>query len=157
MSLSYGESISVSIFTIHKMKKSTAIKLKQVSGLSIQAGVCLLLFLYLAAFLFPQGAPHVHIDQALHEGDACKKDACHIAIYHPGNKDGCHHKFHFTKAPEECLLCHSIVTRHLPLHIGLPQELVCATPSYTPSAKVGKEIALVISHDDRGPPFSLII
>ena len=139
------------------MARTISIRLRQLSHLGLQAGVCLLLFLYLVAFLFPQAtAPHVHIDQALHEGDVCKKDACHIAIYHPGRKDGCHHKFHFTKSPEECLLCHSIVTRHLPLQIALPQELVCATASCTPSAKVGKEIALIISHDDRGPPISLI-
>jgi hypothetical protein len=118
----------------------------------------LLLLLYLAAFLFPQGsAPHIHIDQALHEGDACKKDACHIAIYHPGNKAGCHHKFHFTKAPEECLLCHTIVTRHIPLYIIVPAELVCATPSFTPASKVGKDIAVTIVHDDRGPPPNAIL
>lgn len=135
------------------MNKSTTIKLKLAAGLSIQAGICLLLLLYLAAFLFPQGsAPHVHIDQALHEGDACKKDACHIAIYHPGNKDACHHKFHFTKAPEECLLCHTIITRHLPLQIIVPEELVSEVTSCTPTVIVGKGIVPNITHDDRGPP-----
>lgn len=136
------------------MAKTIARHLKQLSRLSLQAGVFLLLFLYMAAFLFPQGtAPHVHIDQALHEGDACRKDACHITIYHPGNKAGCHHKFHFTKAPEECLLCHSIVTRHLPLHIDVPEELVCATSYFSPSPIVGEVAAATIIHDDRGPPF----
>lgn len=135
------------------MARTISIRLRQLSHLGLQAGVCLLLFLYLAAFLFPQAtAPHVHIDQALHEGDACKKDACHIAIYHPGRKDGCHHKFHFTKAPEECLLCHSIVTRHIPLQIQLPEELVSADPVFTPSIYAGETSSATITHSDRGPP-----
>ncbi len=135
------------------MTKTIAIRLRQLSHLGLQGGVGLLLFLYLAAFLFPQGsAPHIHTDQALHEGDACKKDACHIAIYHPGSKAACHHKFHFSKAPEECLLCHTIVTRHLPLQISVPEELVCEVTSSTPSVIVGKGIVPNIVHDDRGPP-----
>lgn len=135
------------------MAKTIAIRLRHLSHLGIQVGVGLLLFLYLAVFLFPQGsAPHVHTEHDLHEEDACKKDACHIAIYHPGSKAGCEHKFHFTKAPEECLLCHSISTRHLPLQIVLPEELVCASPTYTPTAIGGKDFIIPIVHDDRGPP-----
>ena len=135
------------------MKYSKTEVSKRHIPLHLRAGTGFLLWLYLAAFLLPQGtAPHVHIDQALHEGDACKKDACHIAIYHPGNKDGCHHKFHFTKAPEKCLLCHSIVTRHLPLQIALPQEFVCAKPYFCSSTIVGKVASAAIVHDDRGPP-----
>lgn len=135
------------------MAKTIAIRLRQFSHLGLQVGVGLLLVLYLAAFLFPSGtAPHIHADQVLHEGDACKKDACHITIYHPGSKAGCHHKFHFTQAPEECLLCHTIVTRHLPLQIIVPEELVCAIPSFTPAEIVGKDVTAFIVHDDRGPP-----
>ena len=135
-----------------------AIGLKQLPRLVTQAGVCMLLFLYMAAFVLPQGtAPHVHEEEALHEGDACKKDACHIAIYHPGNKAGCHHKFHFTKAPEECLLCHSIVSRHLPLQIILPEDLISASPGFSPSAIVDEITSTEIDHEDRGPPSYLLI
>lgn len=139
------------------MAKTIAIRLRQLYHLGLQVGVGLLLFLYLAAFLLPSGtAPHVHTDKALHEDDACRKDACHIAIYHPGSESGCHHKFHFTKTPEECLLCHSIATRQLPLQIVLPEEFVCASPSFTPTAIVGKDFAISIVHDDRGPPFKSV-
>ena len=135
------------------MRKGIAIRLKQLPGLGLQAGVCLLLFLYMAAFLLPQGTvPHVHEEEALHEGDACKKDACHISIYHPGSKAGCQHKFHFTKAPEECLLCHSIITRHLPLQIVHVEEIVCAIPYFSPPDIVGEITAADIYHEDRGPP-----
>jgi len=140
------------------MAKTITMQLKQLSHLSIQAGVCLLLFLYLATFLFPQGsAPHVHTGHDLHEEDACKKDACHIAIYHPGSEAGCQHKFHFTKAPEECLLCHSIATRHIPVQIIVTDDLVSARPSFTPTAIIGKDFTVPIDHDDRGPPFKSFI
>jgi len=140
------------------MAKAIQIQIRHLSSLGSQAGVALLLALYLAAFLFPSGsAPHVHSDQTLHEGDSCEKDACHITIYHPGNSAGCHHKFHFTKAPEECLLCHTIVTRHLPLQIILPEELVAASSYFCPSLIVDAIASAEIIHDDRGPPFYFLI
>ena len=139
-----------------------AMLLKQVTGKSAsayqslfyRAGVSLLLALYLVAFLFPPGSvPHIHDDQALHTGDACKKDACHIAIYHPGDPNGCHHKFHFTKAPGECPLCHSAVTRYLPLQLVVPVDIVFGDhPDYLDIAP-GKGIYTSIPHTDRGPPF----
>jgi len=122
-----------------------------------RVGVGLLLCLYLAVFLFQPGViPHFHGNKGLHNGDACKKDACHIAIYHPGSKEGCHHKYHLSNAPGDCPLCHQLVTRYLPLQLAFGCEVAHLPPVEYPSHIIDNGISAAIVHADRGPPVFLI-
>lgn len=112
-----------------------------------------LLGLYMLAFLVPQGdLPHVHSRPDLHAGDSCRKDACHIAIFHPGDKGGCHHKFHLTQADESCPFCHwSLTFQEEPPVAGLrsvmlPAPVVVFDPIPCPV------VPFTILHADRGPP-----
>lgn len=84
-----------------------------------RAGVIMLLAFYLTAFvLTPAGVPHVHDEDEFHHMDSCGKDACHITIYHPGSKEGCNHKFHFSKAYKECSFC----------NVALPRQIATSQP-----------------------------
>lgn len=140
------------------VKQAREKSVKKYKTLSFRAGVGLLLALYLVVFLFPPGSvPHFHDDQALHTGDACKKDACHIAIYHPGDPNGCHHKFHFSKAPGDCPFCHTVMTRYLSLQLVIPVDIAFGDHPTYPSASVGEGHNTTIPHADRGPPVSCLI
>lgn len=122
-------------------------------SLSFRTGVAMLLLFYVAAFVYsPVGVPHIHHEDEIHNGDACHTDACHIAVYHPGNKGGCNHKSHITRAMDECDLCNVILPRQV-----MTSSLLCFDfdPEFTfnpvfnldetPSVEVGQ-------HADRGPP-----
>ena len=95
--------------------------------LPYKAGVIMLLLCYLAAFVYsPVGVPHVHHeDEALHSEDS-EKDACHIAIYHPGSKGQCGHKFHFSQAIKECDLCQLVLPRQFVAPLGSHAEMYVA-------------------------------
>ncbi len=130
---------------------------KESGSLAFRSGVGLLLALYLLVFLLPPGTvPHFHDEQALHSGEACKTDACHIAIYHPGDHNGCHHKFHFSKAPEECPFCHSVVTRYLPLQLASQVDFHFSDDTHYTSPAVSQGHDIVLHQSDRGPPFFLM-
>jgi hypothetical protein len=122
-----------------------------------RAFVSTLLLLYVAVYLYPPGSfPHVHQNEELHHGDSCRKDACHIAIYHPGSEGACHHKSHLTRSPETCPWCKIISTRqfHPPV---LLQEIVCSWDYYlTSDPAVAGTVSITILHADRGPPLSLV-
>ena len=89
---------------------------RNLPALVSRGGIVLMLCCYLASFVpSPAGAPHHHHGE-VHQHDTCQKDACHIAIYHPGSKGACQHKFHFSKAEEECSYCHSVMPRQMVTH-----------------------------------------
>lgn len=121
-------------------------------ALSMGYAIVLLGF-YLTAFLIPQGTvPHIHSRADLHAGDSCRKDACHIAIFHPGDKGACHHKFHLTQADEPCPFCHwSLTFQEEPPVIGLLAVFQHA-PSATFDPAPCQVFPPAILHADRGPP-----
>jgi len=90
--------------------------MKVSQAMSIRGSVMALLALYLAAFISsPAGVPHLHHDTSVIHDDSCRKDPCHVAIYHPGDEHHCHHKNHLSATDEECDLCKiSVVTQDLP-------------------------------------------
>lgn len=120
---------------------------------STRIGVALLLLFYVAAFVYsPIGVPHLHHDDEVHQEDSCKKDACHIAIYHPGSQGACDHKYHFTKAVEDCMLCHFLLPRHL---VVQPQVMAMADieiTNYSLHTVVDVISSPVLLPADRGPP-----
>ena len=139
-------------------KQASGRSAKDIGTMPFRAGVGLLLGLYLTVFLFPPGyIPHVHNDRDIHTGDVCQKDACHIAIYHPGDHNACHHKFHFSKALDECPLCHSIAARYLPLGLVIQSDIAFVQlPSFS-FCPAGESYNPTIAHADRGPPVSTAI
>jgi hypothetical protein len=122
-------------------------------NLRLRAGVIMMLGFYLAAFVYsPVGVPHIHHEEDIHQGDSCEKDACHIAVFHPGSKGRCSHQFHFTQSKEECDLCNVI----------MPRQVVEKVPSYSAcnfefsfcsfySVRENAAAPLLL-HADRGPP-----
>jgi hypothetical protein len=125
---------------------------------SLQAGVGLLLLLYVTAFLIPPGAiPHTHHEEDLHTGDSCLKDACHIAIFHPGAQGGCTHKYHFTKAAEDCSLCHVIVTRQIASEAYVFLTRTTIAKVFIARLDVDLNTLSPIVHNDRGPPSGHLI
>jgi hypothetical protein len=118
-----------------------------------RAFASLLLLLYVAAYLFSPGSvPHVHHEQDLHHEDSCTKDACHIAIYHPGSKEACNHKFHFTKAPDSCPWCKLISNRQWNLPDFFLEEWLVCYDHYTPNYQVDDGFFPPVIQADRGPP-----
>lgn len=112
-----------------------------------------LLSFYLFAFLVPQGTlPHVHSRTDLHAGDSCRKDACHIAIFHPGDKGGCHHKYHFTQAEDQCPFCNGSYTYQIRPAVTLLPTLVQHQYAITNHQVYRPIPASLILHADRGPP-----
>ena len=122
-------------------------------NLRLRVGVIMMLSFYMAAFVYsPVGVPHIHQEEAIHQGDSCEKDACHIAIFHPGGEGKCSHQFHFTQSKEECDLC----------NVVMPRQVVERVPEYCEyklafsfqSYYAVKETAATpfLSHADRGPP-----
>ena len=123
------------------------------SAFSIRSSVGLLLLLYVSVFLFSPGiVHHTAHDHVEHEEDTCKKDPCHVAIYHHGAEGSCNHKYHFTKDQEICNWC----------DITLARQLITSDIRFFSAAfsffSVEKQIilfpALKIpgSHPGRGPP-----
>ena len=107
--------------------------MKVSQALSVRGGVMALLALYLAAFISsPAGVPHLHHDTHLVHDDACRKDPCHVAIYHPGDEHHCKHKQHLTAASKECDLCKISM---------VPQVLAEATPNVPSCAALQKPSA----------------
>ena len=110
---------------------------------------------YSSVFLFsPAIIPHGEHDHVLHEIDSCEKDPCHISIYHPGHEGGCHHKFHFSHAPEKCPWCDSnFVYQISPEHADLIFHEIHFSPADNDPINV---LPYLISnpHSDRGPPAS---
>jgi hypothetical protein len=122
-------------------------------NLRLRAGVIMMLVFYLAAFVYsPIGVPHIHHEEGIHQGDSCEKDACHIAIFHPGGAGKCSHQFHFTQSREDCELC----------NVVLPRQVVEKVPEYREStiefsfqsyyAIREKAETPILLHADRGPP-----
>lgn len=125
----------------------------QTSKLSLQVGVILMLFFYLAVFVAsPFSVPHSHHEVDTHESDLCTTDACHITIYHPGQEGGCKHKSHITQSEGECLLCHVVLSRQLQTENILFADLNTVMPCHhmTDLADVLAAGFHVLA--DRGPP-----
>jgi len=118
-----------------------------------QVGVVMLLLFYLAAFVYsPVGVPHLHHEEDVHHGDSCEKDACHIAIFHPGGEGECDHKFHFTQAIEECDLCHAVLPRQVIAEVPVSPEFKIEFSTYTVHTYCELIAVPFLRHDDRGPP-----
>jgi hypothetical protein len=117
------------------------------------AGVIMMLFFYLAAFVYsPVGVPHIHHEEDFHQGDSCEKDACHIAIFHPGSEGRCEHKFHFTQSKEECDLCNIVLPRQLVESIPVYREYKIEFSDSSFCAIQEKALTPFLLHTDRGPP-----
>jgi hypothetical protein len=116
-------------------------------------GVLALLGLYLTVFIFPLGnLPHVHHDHDAHAEDSGLEDACHIALYHPGSKNKCDHKAHFTQNHTDCPWCKIVPTRQTQPP-AVEQVLVILDFSKSVSQHEADEIfTFSVSHRDRGPP-----
>lgn len=123
-------------------------------NLRLRVGVIMMLAFYLAAFVYsPVGVPHIHHqEEAVHQGDSCEKDACHIAIFHPGGEGKCSHPFHFTQSKEECDLCHVILPRQVVEKV--PEYSECRLEfSFSSFYSVLERAATPMRlHADRGPP-----
>ncbi|MDZ4748119.1 MAG: hypothetical protein SH808_06495 [Saprospiraceae bacterium] len=126
---------------------------KTIIDISFKAGVALLLVVYLMAFVYsPIGVPHLHHEDEVHQGDSCEKDACHIAIFHPGSKGACNHKFHFTQATEECDYCNVILPRQVITAFLYLDDLKTEIISVAGFAVTEWTIIPTRLQSDRGPP-----
>lgn len=127
---------------------------KSISDISFKAGAALLLAVYLIAFVYsPIGVPHLHDhEDELHQGDSCDKDACHIAIFHPGGEGGCNHKFHFTQAAEACDFCNVILPRQVVASFQQIDDLKTEVISIAGFAIAEWTILPKRLQSDRGPP-----
>jgi|GEM_PF-1213651 len=121
--------------------------------LPYRAGVIMLLAFYLAVFVMsPAGVPHVHEEVGIHHTDSCEKDPCHIAIYHPGNRGGCNHKFHFSEASKECAFCNVALPRQITtIEIDNPEWRIASSFSYIDIQHDLNEESF-IELANRGPP-----
>jgi len=111
------------------------------------------LITYASVFLFsPAIVPHSGHDHVLHEADTCEKDPCHISIYHPGHEGGCHHKFHYSQAPEKCHWCNlKLVYQISPEHPGIKFHAIHFCPADSDPIQ-GLPFLSSDPHSDRGPP-----
>jgi hypothetical protein len=125
---------------------------RNLSLLLTRGGIILMLCCYLATFVkSPSGAPHHH-HGVVHQHDTCQKDACHIAIYHPGSKGACHHKFHFTSAGEDCRYCETILPRQIVAHPVLIEVELVEMTNRTSHDVQSFSIPESDLPSDRGPP-----
>jgi hypothetical protein len=148
-----GLLIEVCIFNLMLFTPTSKSKSRPVGSLSFSAGVAMLLFFYVAAFVYsPVGVPHSHHEDEIHSGDICHTDACHISIYHPGSKGGCNHKSHITQAMDECDMCNVILPRQIVSSTLLHFDFDIAF-AFSP-VFIFNEMPLVevSQHSDRGPP-----
>ena len=117
-----------------------------------------LLLAYVFIYLIPPGlVPHSEHDHLGQIDKSIENDPCHITIYHPSIKGGCHHKYHITKSPDDCPLCHVTLVRQI---ISEPIQILEAAHNLTffqINCPAGEVIQFPILHDDRGPPTSSII
>lgn len=128
-------------------------KSRSAGSLSFRTGVVMLLLFYVAAFVYsPIGVPHIHHEDEIHKGDACRTDACHISVYHPGFKGGCNHKSHITRAMDECDLCNVILPRQI-VSSTLPHIDFDIEFAFNPGFIFNETpLVEVCQHADRGPP-----
>ncbi|HZV71000.1 MAG TPA: hypothetical protein VFG10_15705 [Saprospiraceae bacterium] len=117
-----------------------------------------LLLIYVFIYIVPPGlVPHSEHEHLGQIGTTIEKDPCHITIYHPNVEGGCHHKYHFTNDPGDCLRCHvSIVRQIVPEPIQV-WDVAYYIPLFQINCPTGEVIQFPILHDDRGPPSSSII
>lgn len=73
---------------------------------SFRVFILFLLSAYSCVFLFsPVVHTHAGHGHVLHQAETCKKDPCHISIYHNRAKGACSHKHHFTPSDDNCFWC----------------------------------------------------
>ena len=127
--------------------------MKVSQALSVRGGVMALLALYLAAFISsPAGVPHLHHDISVLHDDSCRKDPCHVAVYHPGDKHHCHHKHHLSATGEECDLCKiSVVIQDVTRILSLPP--LGGEPQEPCMTITTQRVIYVVSQlSNKGPP-----
>ena len=126
--------------------------------LSMRMSAAFLLLIYTAIFLNSPGiVHHSDHDHVEHQNDTCENDPCHVAIYHPGQKGGCDHKFHFTKTPETCSWCNVILAHQLMITIECFDQQVIAYSKLTNEIVVDQPLHFSYPPSDRGPPVSFLI
>lgn len=114
-----------------------------------------LIALYLFIYIVPPGLiPHSEHDHLGLTDDALEKDPCHISIYHPGESGGCNHKYHISKEPGDCPLCHVTMVRQIFSDFFPGPELAFSLTPCQINVGEGTIIHFLILHDDRGPPAS---
>ncbi|MEO5907356.1 MAG: hypothetical protein ABIQ11_11560 [Saprospiraceae bacterium] len=138
------------------MLRISVITGKWLTKLTVNAGAGILLFLYIVVFILPHGlVPHSDHDHLTQSGHVDEKDPCHLAIYHPGSKNSCNHKYHFTKDPENCHLCDVVLLRQISI---AEQAFSLSAVSYSLIFIHQNEDFIFqfrFSHHDRGPPVDL--
>ena len=115
-------------------------------------GSSALLLLYLLFYIIPPGLlPHAHHHTEEHLGPL-ESDPCHIAIFHPGEQGACQHKYHLTKATDECPLCHMVLSRQaMPDPVGL-YDILFANTLVSVDLQEASPSILQVSIDNKGPP-----
>jgi len=73
-------------------------------------------------------------------------------MYHPGDQNGCDHKFHFSKSLQDCDLCHFTLPRQ-----DLAKEFILSLPDLVCSMACGEALQYpagetFIELTNRGPP-----
>lgn len=83
----------------------------KISHLLKSGSAMLFLLLYIGVY-FSQHFVHSHVHHDHHEAncsDTVRLDACHLAVYHHGEKGACDHPFHMVETEQSCELCKAIV------------------------------------------------
>ena len=120
--------------------------------------VGLLLAVYVFIDLIPPGlVPHSEHDHLGFTDLALEKDPCHISIFHPGESGGCNHKFHFTKQPGDCPLCHVTLVRQISIDQIFDAKNIYSVIHCQSQGTEGAEFNFPKLHADRGPPAADII
>ena len=99
-------------------------------SLAQRISALLILFSYMLVFFQINLIHHVHHDasdhQHVHHDSEAEQDACHRAIYHQNQNDGCAHDAHIIAESTACEFCDSLLSQR-----DLLEELVPYTGQET--------------------------
>lgn len=127
------------------------------NALSIRIVAVFLLIAYCSVFLISPGIlPHHDHDHVEHGIDTCRKDPCHISIYHHGNAGACNHKYHFTQASEKCLWCDVILAYQvISIHGELCSHDIVFSSVESDLVRTA-HLIIPFCYSGRGPPSNII-
>jgi len=82
---------------------------------ALRVGALLMLACYVVIFFQINLVHHIHHDasdhQHVHHDVETESDACHRAIYHPEENDGCDHDAHILAVSDDCEFCDSLLSQ----------------------------------------------
>ena len=124
--------------------------LHKIIGHSVAA---MLLVIYACSSFF-QSNPSLHSahDHAIEDLGYCAHDPCHLSIYHPGDPDGCNHKFHFTRGHEDCIDCHKLFLPQENTDSGFSFYLTLPKHKIVPALTCHLTSSPVCQTHNKGPP-----